>query len=197
MAKIKFSLKKHFRAEYAALTNAKHRCHNPKHASYGNYGQRGIRVCDEWRADYGFYLFLTHIGPRPSDQHSLDRIDNDGDYEPGNVRWTNKQTQQQNRRKKIRPVADLGWGVGMSPRTGNGPGSGGKASPLIPHKGTLWTLSEAARDVGMNSFTVAQRIRRGMSPADALSVPVGAMRGPRASHVAMRKIMNVPTSPTV
>lgn len=65
-----------------------------------NYGGRGIRVCDEWRDDY--QAFLAHVGRRPSPNHSLDRIDNDGNYEPGNVRWTTKTEQQWNRRKPAR-----------------------------------------------------------------------------------------------
>lgn len=199
MAKqIKFSLKKHFRPEYCALTNAKHRCHNPKHASFKNYGKRGIAVCDEWRDEkLGFYLFLMHVGPRPSDKHSLDRIDNDGHYEPGNVRWTDKQTQQCNRRKSLTPVQDLGWGIGTTARKGTGRGSGGKLSPLVPYNGTLWTLKEAARDAGMNSFTIAQRIRRGMSPEDAFTVPVGSLRGPRIHAKAMTKIMAATNNATI
>ncbi len=61
---------------------------------------RGITVCDEWRED--FNAFLAHIGRRPSPSHSLDRINNDGNYEPGNVRWATKREQGLNRRKKTR-----------------------------------------------------------------------------------------------
>lgn len=169
----KFSLKREYRPEYAALTNAKHRCHNPDHYAYHNYGGRGIRVCDEWLSDVGFYLFLDHIGPRPSANHSLDRINNDGHYEPGNVRWEVRTVQQNNRRPSRRKVGDLGWGIGFTAKKGSGQGQGRSRSPLVPYKGGLWTLAEACADAGYNRFTVRQRIRRGMSPADAFSLPVG------------------------
>jgi hypothetical protein len=72
------------------------RCTNPRHKSWSYYGGRRISVCDQWRNDYT--AFLAHVGRRPSPKHSLDRIDNDGNYEPGNVRWATKKEQQRNRR---------------------------------------------------------------------------------------------------
>ncbi len=63
----------------------------PAHPSREPYYDRGIRVCDEWLSD--FPAFLAHVGRRPSERHSLDRIDNDGDYEPGNVRWATQSEQ--------------------------------------------------------------------------------------------------------
>lgn len=64
------------------------RCHNPRHEKFSYYGGRGITVCDEWRES--FIAFFNHVGPRPSQQHTLERINNDGNYEPGNVRWGTK-----------------------------------------------------------------------------------------------------------
>jgi len=63
------------------------------------YADRGITVCDEWRGEGGFQAFFEHIGPRPSPKHSVDRIDNDRGYEPGNVRWATKSEQARNTRR--------------------------------------------------------------------------------------------------
>lgn len=67
-----------------------------------DYYDRGIRVAPEWTGAGGFNRFLAHIGPRPSPEHSLDRIENDGDYAPGNVRWATAKEQQRNRRNAVR-----------------------------------------------------------------------------------------------
>lgn len=82
--------------EYGAWTNAKTRCFNAANAGYVHYGARGITMCDEWRNS--FEAFYAHVGPRPSAKHSLDRIDNGGDYAPGNVRWALPAVQQANKR---------------------------------------------------------------------------------------------------
>lgn len=88
--------------EYKTWLRAKARCFNQRHISYPRYGGRGIVVCDEWRND--FLSFYNHIGPKPSAKHSIDRIDNNKGYEPGNVRWATGKEQSANRgelRKKI------------------------------------------------------------------------------------------------
>ena len=81
-------------AEYRAWLNMKSRCLNPNAAGYNRYGGRGIKVHEGWVSD--FQSFLSHVGTRPSAGHSLDRIDNDKGYEPGNVRWATKVTQVYN-----------------------------------------------------------------------------------------------------
>ena len=81
--------------EYTAWRGARDRCFNPKDARYPNYGGRGISMCDEWRDS--FVAFYNHIGPRPPG-YMLDRIDNEGDYELWNVRWTTPKISANNRR---------------------------------------------------------------------------------------------------
>jgi hypothetical protein len=75
------------------------RCIYPSQKGFRHYGGRGIRVCDEWTGPDGFERFLAHIGPKPSPELSIDRIDNDGNYEPGNVRWATASEQQRNKRR--------------------------------------------------------------------------------------------------
>lgn len=82
--------------EYKAWAAMKDRCLNLRSNNYPNWGGRGITVCHEWAVD--FMAFYRDVGPRPSPQHSLDRINNDGSYEIGNVRWGTKRQQSQNRR---------------------------------------------------------------------------------------------------
>ena len=85
--------------EYMAFCSAKQRCRNPKDKGYKNYGGRGIRFLFK-----SFEQFYRKLGRKPSARHSLDRIENDGHYEPENVRWATKQQQIANRRP-IRKVA--------------------------------------------------------------------------------------------
>jgi hypothetical protein len=86
--------------EYRAWQKMKARCYNPNDKSFKHYGQRGLLVYPEWHTS--FDSFLKHIGPRPSDKHSLDRIDVNGHYWPGNVRWATNLEQQNNMRRNLR-----------------------------------------------------------------------------------------------
>jgi hypothetical protein len=88
-----------FNQEYHIWNMMIRRTTNPTHESYPKYGGRGIRVCDEWLNS--FKAFLDHIGPRPSKNHSIDRIDADKNYEPGNVRWATSKEQARNKRDSI------------------------------------------------------------------------------------------------
>ena len=71
-------------SEYKIYYNMKQRCSNPNSNSFKNYGLRGIKVCERWNES--FDNFYQDMGPRPSIIHSLDRIDNEGNYQPGNCR---------------------------------------------------------------------------------------------------------------
>lgn len=87
-----------FRSEYHIWLEMRSRCLSPSDSAYENYGGRGITICPEWLEQFG--AFLEHIGRRPSAAHSVDRINNDGNYEPGNVRWATRVQQAQNRRPR-------------------------------------------------------------------------------------------------
>lgn len=91
--------------EYRAWLNAKRRCDNSKVKGFHRYGGRGIRMCEEWLHDFG--AFLSYLGPRPHAGLSLDRIDTDGDYCPGNVRWATAKEQANNRSKKRGPTVTI------------------------------------------------------------------------------------------
>lgn len=137
------------RAERAALRNAIGRCHNPKHQSYYNYGKRGIAVCEEWRSAGGFDNFIAHIGPKPHAKLSLDRIDNDRGYEPGNVRWVDRATQQSNRRKNT--------GLGFDSKL------------HVTHQGRSQSWKDWANELDLQIAAVRQRVARGLPIEEVLA----------------------------
>lgn len=104
----KFLLTKHGMSrskEYYIWQGILRRCLDPESDNYENYGGRGINVCERWQGKGGFIRFLFDVGRKPHDGLSLDRIDNDGNYEPGNVRWATAKVQANNRRNS--PVDDM------------------------------------------------------------------------------------------
>ncbi len=127
--------------EFHAWRAIKNRCFSPLNKSYDHYGGRGITVCDAWRNDYR--QFLEHVGRRPSPHHSIDRINNDGNYEPGNVRWATSAEQMRNRR----------------------------VTRFLTLNGTTLCLSDWATQLGIGKTTLLYRIRAGWSDERTLTTP--------------------------
>ena len=125
---------------YGSWAAMRERCLNPKSKCFANYGGRGITICASWRDS--FANFASDMGERP-DGRSLDRIDNDGNYEPGNCRWATDRQQTNNRRVTI----------------------------LVTLDGATRPLAEWCEDRGLNYQTVWDRIyRRGWAVEEALAV---------------------------
>jgi hypothetical protein len=130
--------------EYSAWVGMHGRCFNPKNHKYADYGGRGITVCDRWR--YSFENFLADMGRKPSLKHSLGRIDNDGNYEPGNCRWETIAQQTRNRR----------------------------SNRLLTIHGETLCLTDWAKRYGLPPRTVLARVRDyGWTIERALTTPLG------------------------
>lgn len=89
--------------EYRTWINIKSRCQNPRASGYKDYGGRGIHICEKWGRD--FSAFVADVGRRPSPLHSIDRVDVNGHYEPGNVRWATRLEQNNNTRRHAQRAA--------------------------------------------------------------------------------------------
>lgn len=120
--------------EYKIWCSMKDRCGNPKNKHFNRYGGRGVRVCDEWIND--FERFYADLGSRPSPKHSLDRRDNDGNYEPNNCRWATGSEQAKNRPPSKKP------------------------SRMIRFNGVA--LADRAQELGISPTTVLRRFKRGI-----------------------------------
>lgn len=122
------------------------RCFNESAAAYRNYGGRGVTVCDDWRES--FDNFLRDMGPRPSSAHTLERVDNDGDYGPENCVWLPRRQQAANCRTNRK----------------------------VTFRGRTMNLGEWAKQCGIRSGTIAARLDRGWPVSRALTTPVDTRR---------------------
>jgi hypothetical protein len=125
---------------YRSWKKMRDRCFNPNDTYYHNYGGRGINVCDRWN---DFQNFFDDMGERPENR-SLDRINNDGDYEPANCRWATKDQQEKNKRSNKRIVFEGKSMIGV----------------------------EWAKELNMDYSTLLTRLRRGWTVERAFTTPV-------------------------
>ena len=129
--------------EYHVWRGVKQRCYRKRARGYANYGGRGIKMCDRWRQS--FKAFIDDMGARPSPEHQLDRYPNqDGDYEPGNVRWATRAEQNRNRKDNV----------------------------MLEFRGERMCLTDWAKRAGMTKGTLRSRLLSGMTIQEALTTPV-------------------------
>lgn len=131
--------------EYIVWCSMRQRCSNPNASKFEDYGGRGIRVCERWSR---YENFLEDMGRRPSSSHSIERIDVDGGYEPGNCRWATADDQSVNKR----------------------------TSRKVTHEGRTLTTSEWAKETGINRSTIELRLNLGWTPERALTTPTDKRR---------------------
>jgi hypothetical protein len=129
--------------EFSAWVEMRRRCRDVNRNTADSYIIRGITVCAEW--EHSFERFFADVGPRPSPEHSIDRIDNDGNYEPNNVQWALPKQQARNRR----------------------------SNRIIKVNGVAKTVAGWSEDSGISEATIRYRLNRGWDAKDAVSIPTG------------------------
>jgi len=135
--------------EYKPWTQMKYRCNNPNNHMFYKYGGRGIKVCNRW---YDFALFMDDMKSKPSPQHSIERIDNEGDYRAENCKWALPFEQARNTRQNH-------W---------------------ITYKGETMCLTDWANRLGMCYKTLQARVGRlGWSIEKAIKTPIRKRRKPK------------------
>lgn len=146
---------------YTSWAAMKSRCNNSKYNCYEHYGKRGIKVCARWSDS--FTDFLADMGERPSLDYSIDRIDVNGNYEPGNCRWATRSQQRRNQREGMR-------------------------GHRVEFRGKVMCLDMWAKEIGIKSRTLTSRFRKGWSVEKALTAPLmqGRSRGGIASQASRR-----------
>lgn len=127
--------------EFAVWLTMKARCSNENQECFSRYGGRGIKVCERWMA---FENFLADMGRRPSDRYSIERINNEGDYEPSNCRWATIHEQTRNRRNNIN----------------------------LTHGGETMCLKDWAAKIGIEYGTLWSRFKKGWTTEQILTTPV-------------------------
>jgi hypothetical protein len=139
-------------SEYSSWDHMIQRCANERDKHYSRYGARGITVCERWRNS--FEAFLEDMGPKPTPEHTIDRIEVNGNYEPGNCRWATRTEQMLNQRRTV----------------------------YVTWEGERIPLTALARRHGACPKVVAARVRKGWELGEALSRAVDKTRshtGPR------------------
>ena len=154
---------------------------------YPKYGGRGIVVCDEWLNS--FEQFMLDLGERPKGDYTLDRIDNDGDYEPGNCKWSTREEQQNNRSNNVTlthggetlSIAEWSKKLGINIHTLRCRMYSGKSTEeildpkifnTITFNGVTRTVSEWSKELGIPAGRIHGRLLSGMEPVDILSTDI-------------------------
>lgn len=179
-------------AEYTTWINLIGRCEDKKRKQYKDYGGRGIKVCKRWRKS--FQAFIDDMGPRPSRFHSIDRINNDGNYEPSNCRWETRAQQGKNQRtnkwiehggrkmiladwsketgihqKTLSLRLKSGWPIDVALFTPSK-----KNTPrILELDGIKMSQAEWSRKTGIKQITICARLRKGWSVRKALTTAAG------------------------
>lgn len=145
---------KRYTPEFKVWAGMHNRCRNPNDVAFTRYGGRGIRVCERWR---DFESFYADMGARPSHKHSLDRINNDGNYAPDNCRWATASQQRRNQRGTI----------------------------YLEFNGRRLAMADVAELLGVTYSTMENRLRRG-DTGERLFRPtrtrMGRLNGHSATH---------------